>query len=363
DYISLYQQQRQQLHRRYQEKDDYIKQLTHDRLGLQRKLSELETLLMRGLNKPSTDTINQPSIPNKTISSNEQPNIDENEWPEMVDNTLPSSATSEQAIPLYNDKISITTSTSLPSLSNFDNETKTRILTLLKELGESNNSSSTTDNSSTTKLAFVGKNLYMLAAKAHELIKELDRSRDTILPPYNIETIRLCQLEANELFRQNYEDVQTVVQAGTDNNGASSPPTLMPTISIRHAAIQRIKRCLLAYAYHRMNKIKSFRWSIGPVLPEYIRNNLSIDELEFFSNYNQTLSSYMRSIGNNHSLDLTTFMIPPKKLFAHIKCIQEYGPYETSDGTIIQLTFNSEHYVLTSDAEHLIQRKIAEHIV
>lgn len=35
DYISLYQQQRQQLHRRYQEKDDYIKQLTHDRLGLQ----------------------------------------------------------------------------------------------------------------------------------------------------------------------------------------------------------------------------------------------------------------------------------------------------------------------------------------
>lgn len=35
DYISLYQQQREQLHRRYQEKDDYIKQLTQDRLNLQ----------------------------------------------------------------------------------------------------------------------------------------------------------------------------------------------------------------------------------------------------------------------------------------------------------------------------------------
>ncbi|CAF0852723.1 unnamed protein product [Rotaria sordida] len=364
DYISLYQQQRQQLHRRYQEKDDYIKQLTHDRLGLQRKLSELETLLMRGLNKPSTDvTDQQKSIQNETNSLNQQPTVDENEWPELVDNILSTSATSEQTIPLYNDKITIATSPSLPSLSNFDEETKIRILTLLKELGESNNSSSKTDNSSTTKLAFVGKNLYMLAAKAHELIKELDRSRDTILPPYNIETIRLCQLEANELFRQNYEDVQIVVQATTDNTGTNTAPTLMPTISIRHAAIQRIKRCLLAYVYHRMNKIKSLRWSIGPVLPEYIRNNLSIDELEFFSNYNQTLSSYMRSIGNNHALDLTTFMIPPKKLFAHIKCIQDYGPYETSDGTIIQLTFNSEHYVLTSDAEHLIQRKIAEHIV
>jgi GINS complex subunit 1 len=203
----------------------------------------------------------------------------------------------------------------------------------------------------------------MLASKAHELIKELDRSRDTILPPYNAETIRLCQLEANELFRLNYEDVQTVVQIGTDTSDSQTAPTLMPTISIRHAAIQRIKRCLLAYAYHRMYKIKCLRWSIGPVLPEQMRNNLSIDELEFFGNYNQTLSSYMRSIGNNHSLDLTSFIIPPKKLFAHIKCLQDYGPYETSDGTIVQLTFNSEHYILTSDAEHLIQRQLAEHIV
>ncbi|CAM2700448.1 unnamed protein product [Rotaria socialis] len=363
DYISLYQQQRQQLHRRYQEKDDYIKQLSHDRLSLQRKLSELETLLMRGLNKPSTDTTNQKSVNNEAISSDKQQTADENEWPEMVDNILSSSSAAEQTTTSNSDKLSITASSTLPSLSNFDEETRTRILTLLKELGESDSSSAQSDNSSTTKLAFIGKNLYMLASKAHELIKELDRSRDTILPPYNADTIRHCQLEANELFRQNYEDVQTVVQVGADNSSTNSAPTLMPTISIRHAAIQRIKRCLLAYAYHRMNKIKSFRWSLGPVLPEYIRNNLSIDEIEFFSNYNQTLSSYMRSIGNNHSLDLTSFMIPPKKLFAHIKCIQEYGPYETSDGTIIQLTFNSEHYVLTSDAEHLIQRKIAEHIV
>jgi hypothetical protein len=35
DYIHLYQQQREQLQRRYQEKDDYIKQLTEDRIHLQ----------------------------------------------------------------------------------------------------------------------------------------------------------------------------------------------------------------------------------------------------------------------------------------------------------------------------------------
>lgn len=78
DYISLYQQQRQQLHRRYQEKDDYIKQLAQDRSNLQvmrdaflledtrnlfqRKLSELERLLLGGLNQPST-SIPAPSEP------------------------------------------------------------------------------------------------------------------------------------------------------------------------------------------------------------------------------------------------------------------------------------------------------------
>ena len=47
------------------------------------------------------------------------------------------------------------------SLSDFDTDTKKRILTLLKELGQTNNSASETDNSSTTKLAFIGKNLYV----------------------------------------------------------------------------------------------------------------------------------------------------------------------------------------------------------
>jgi len=81
------------------------------------------------------------------------------EWPDMIDSVLSSS---EQTTPSNDDKTRITTSSpSLTSLSNFDDETKTRILTLLKELGQNNNSSSQTDNLSTTKLAFIGKNLYV----------------------------------------------------------------------------------------------------------------------------------------------------------------------------------------------------------
>ncbi|CAF4331506.1 unnamed protein product, partial [Adineta steineri] len=57
DYIILYQQQREQLQKRYQEKDDYIKQLTQDRFDLQKKLSELEILLVHGLNIPIPNSI------------------------------------------------------------------------------------------------------------------------------------------------------------------------------------------------------------------------------------------------------------------------------------------------------------------
>ncbi len=79
----------------------------------------------------------------------------------MIDNTLSSS---EQTTSSHDEKTTNSTnntSPSLISLSNFDNETKTRILTLLKELGQNDNSSSETDNLSTAKLAFIGKNLYV----------------------------------------------------------------------------------------------------------------------------------------------------------------------------------------------------------
>ncbi len=71
----------------------------------------------------------------------------------MIDNALSSTQQTTSS------DIIIPSSISLPSLSNFDDETKTRILTLLKELGQSDNSSSQTDNSSTAKLSFIGKNL------------------------------------------------------------------------------------------------------------------------------------------------------------------------------------------------------------
>jgi len=59
DYIYLYQQQREQLQRRYQEKDDYIKQLTQDRFNLQKKIIRIRNFIHSKFKYNSITTINQ----------------------------------------------------------------------------------------------------------------------------------------------------------------------------------------------------------------------------------------------------------------------------------------------------------------
>lgn len=78
----------------------------------------------------------------------------------MIDNAA-ATATSEQTTVPSDEIRTVTNTPPLSSLSNFDDETKARILVLLKELGQSENSSPKTDSLSTTKLAFMGKNLYV----------------------------------------------------------------------------------------------------------------------------------------------------------------------------------------------------------
>ncbi|CAF0985360.1 unnamed protein product, partial [Didymodactylos carnosus] len=172
DYIYLYQQQRQHLNRRYQQKDDYIKQLTQDRLNLQKKLSELEKLFLKALN--SAETKMQPVVQSKLVTEenvghfiNENSTLsqslpplntiptDENEWPELVDNISSPSDINNSASSLI-DKTQQFMSIS-PSLSDFDDDTKTRIFTLLKELSEVTPSLA----NDSKNLAFIDKNLYI----------------------------------------------------------------------------------------------------------------------------------------------------------------------------------------------------------
>ncbi len=125
----------------------------------------------------------------------------------------------------------------------------------------------------------------MFGEKALELVKELKRSGDGSLPPYNEDCVRQVLDEMKALFEQNQKDVSATV-AGESGRIAG--------VKLRHAS-------LLAYVYNRMEKIRDMRWDFGSVLPDDVKNNLNEYELSWFSGYNRSLAKYMRSVG----IDLT----------------------------------------------------------
>ena len=134
-----------------------------------------------------------------------------------------------------------------------------------------------------------------------------------------------------------------------------------PGIQLRHACLERNQRCLLAYVHHRMTRIRDYRWQTGSVLPPAFRLSLCEQEVQWFTRYNRSLATYMRSIGSS-GLDLTQHLQPPKSLFVEVRCLEDYGEFEMEDGTVVLLNKNTQHYLPRSQCEPLIRQGILEHI-
>ncbi|XP_052767582.1 DNA replication complex GINS protein PSF1-like [Mya arenaria] len=194
----------------------------------------------------------------------------------------------------------------------------------------------------------------MLAEKALEMIRELHRSSDGTLPPFNEDKVRQVLEEMKALFQENQKDVSATV-AGESG--------LFSGVQLRHAALERNKRCILAYLYNRIKRIRDMRWEFGSVLPQEIKYNLSEQEVRWFSQYNKCLANYMRSIGGAGGLDLTQDMKPPKTLYIEVRCLVDHGEFETQDGNVVVLKKNSQHFLLRSECEHLIRQGMLEHVV
>ncbi|CAI8043621.1 DNA replication complex GINS protein PSF1 [Geodia barretti] len=191
-----------------------------------------------------------------------------------------------------------------------------------------------------------------LGEKALELVRELKRSQDGNLPPYNEDGIRQVVEEMRALFEQN----QLEVRATTDGERG-----LLSGIQLRHACLERNQRCLLAYVHHRMTRIRDYRWQTGSVLPPSFRLSLCEQEIQWFTHYNRSLATYMRSIAPT-GLDLTQHLQPPKSLLVEVRCLEDYGEFEMEDGTVVLLHKNTQHYLPRSQCEPLIRQGVLEHI-
>jgi GINS complex subunit 1 len=176
------------------------------------------------------------------------------------------------------------------------------------------------------------------------LVREAARSKDS-LPPFNEEIVRQTIDETKALWAENSAEV-------------AEKAIISPAITYRHSAIERNKRCLLAYINHRMETIRRLRWEFGAVLPEGIRLNLAQPELQFSSKYNRILANYMASVGT----DLTTDITPPKSLYIMVRVRQDYGDLETDNGEVIQLKAGLQHHLPRDLCEQLILQGVLEHI-
>ena len=193
----------------------------------------------------------------------------------------------------------------------------------------------------------------LFGEKALELLRELKRAPDGQIPQYNEDIIRQVLEEMGHLYSENLKEVRATTSDGVEG--------LFSGIQLRHAALERNQRCLLAYIHHRMSLIRSLRWDFGTVLPEELRHNLCEAELQWFLRYNKSLASYMRSVGSE-GMDLTLYRHPPKGLYVEVRCVVDHGELETEDGTVVQLKKGSQHLLLRSQCEHLIRQGVLEHV-
>ncbi|XP_018016282.1 DNA replication complex GINS protein PSF1-like isoform X2 [Hyalella azteca] len=192
----------------------------------------------------------------------------------------------------------------------------------------------------------------MLGDKAFSLIQELDRSQHGTLPPFNEDAVRQALEEIDSLFQQNVADI----------NHLAEDDALVAGIHLRHAALERNKRCLLAYLYNRLERLRTMRWQLGSVLPSDVRTNLCEPELEWFAQYSSTVARYMRSLGDGQGLDLTVDLKPPKNLYIEVRCLQDYGEFELEEGEVVLLSKDSTHFLPMEHCQHLIRQGVLQHV-
>jgi hypothetical protein len=123
-----------------------------------------------------------------------------------------------------------------------------------------------------------------------------------------------------------------VIQAG----GAAEQASRYGQVVVRHACIERNKRCAVAYHHERWRRVRQLRWQHGSVLPAEVRTAMSAHEMTMFQGcvrkftntnkyqfrYNTALATYMRSLGGGIGLDITLDQQPPTaQLNVNVLCV------------------------------------------
>ena len=188
---------------------------------------------------------------------------------------------------------------------------------------------------------------------ATQLLMESRRSTQTdTLMKYNDSLVRSIIREQRDLEKA--IDALLV-------DGRPPPPALL----IIQTAINRNKRCLLAYRSHRVDRLRDMYWAVGGALPHLlsnqdIRSRLSPHEVDYLRQYNSSVMEFRSEF--SHELDITASITnPPKDLHVLVHVVKDCGVIQTELGSI-QFEKGQRYMVRRADIEHLIVQGYLEEV-
>lgn len=189
---------------------------------------------------------------------------------------------------------------------------------------------------------------------ATQLIIESRRSMQTdTLLKYNDSMVR-------SIIREQ-RDLEKAIATLDLRDGRPPPPPLL----IIQTAINRNKRCLLAYHSHRVDRLRDMYWAVGGALPHIlsnqdIRSKLSPHEVDYLRQYNSSVMEFRSEF--SHELDITASITnPPKDLHVLVRVIRDCGVIQTELGSI-DFQKGQRFMVRRADIEHLIVQGYLEEV-
>merc|ERR1711865_479747 len=168
-----------------------------------------------------------------------------------------------------------------------------------------------------------------------------------------------------EVIKEIWSDNNEMKNLAEGQDLANPDIQVIAGLCLYNDLIDRNRRCLLAYLFHRLEMIEGLRWEVGLMVPEDKLQKLHESEKQYMHLYNECLDKYMRRYLPNvkEPLDLTADAQAPEEVNVQIRVHDEgVGEIVTADSGTLKLCKGWVHTAKRTDVEHLIRAGKVEHI-
>jgi len=212
-----------------------------------------------------------------------------------------------------------------------------------------------------------GNSIPLVPNSGRELLLDLKRStarnalgggaQQTTLPAYNHKLVQAC-------FRDllgTAQELELKARIYGGNSSTSSKPSMSarPSILLHNTAIQRHKRCLLAYHHHRMEIIKEIQRAKIAENDVYTSSNkapisTNAQEVNFARDYAKLREAYSSNV---FELDV----LPPTSHMVQVRVIREAGQVVLPDsGRVVAMSKGACLFLDRADAKDFLKQGIVQ---